>query len=89
MNGRTVPVQIRLPVELVNTIDEYIREGKYSSRADFVRLKTVQAIERHSLVHNIDEICAEVLDENGKANGVLQQQVRAILKEMLAESLQK
>jgi len=88
MNGRTVPVQIRLPVESVNTIDEYIRDGKYSSRADFVRQKTIQAIERHSLVHNIDEICAEILDDNGKANGVLQRQVRAILKELLAESLQ-
>jgi len=37
----------------------------------------------------MDEICAEILDENGKANGVLQRQVRAILKELLAESLQK
>jgi Arc/MetJ-type ribon-helix-helix transcriptional regulator len=89
MNGRTVPVQIRLPVELVKTIDEYIRQGRYSSRADFVRQKTLQAIERHSLVHNIDEICAEILDENGKANGVLQRQLRSILKKMLAESLQK
>ena len=89
MNGRTIPVQIRLPVETVNSIDEYIRKGRYSSRADFVRQKTIQAMERHSLIHNIDEICAELLDENGKANGVLQRQVRAILKELLAESLQK
>ena len=89
MNGRTVPIQIRLPVELVNTIDEYIQERRYSSRADFVRQKTIQAIEHKNLVHNIDEICAEILDENGKANGVLQRQVRAILKEMLNESLQK
>jgi hypothetical protein len=26
MNGKIVPVQIRLPVELVNTIDEYLQE---------------------------------------------------------------
>jgi|GEM_PF-4205754 len=88
MNGRTVPVQIRLPVELVNTIDEYIQERRYSSRADFVRQKTIQAIEHNHLVHNIDQICMEIL-ENGKANGVLQSQVRAILKELLNESLQK
>jgi metal-responsive CopG/Arc/MetJ family transcriptional regulator len=89
VNGRTVPVQIRLPVELVNTIDKYIQERRYSSRADFVRQKTIQAIEHNNLVHDIDVICAEILDENGKANGVLKRQVRAILKELLTESLQK
>ena len=89
MNGRTVPIQIRLPVEAVNTIDGYIREGWYSSRADFVRQKTVQAIERRITEENIEEICAGILDGNGKANGVLQKQVRAILKELLAESLEK
>jgi Arc/MetJ-type ribon-helix-helix transcriptional regulator len=89
MNGRTVPIQIRLPVEAVNTIDGYVRDGMYSSRADFVRQKTVQAIERRITEENIEEICAGVLEGNGRANGVLQRQVRVILKELLAESLQK
>jgi Arc/MetJ-type ribon-helix-helix transcriptional regulator len=89
MNGRTVPIQIRLPVEAVNTIDGYIRDGWYSSRADFVRQKTVQAIERQISEQEIEEICARILEGNGRANGVLQRQVRAILKDLLAESLQK
>ena len=89
MNGRTVPIQIRLPVEVVNTIDGYVRDGRYSSRADFVRQKTTQAIERQISEQNIEEICAGILEGNGKANGVLQRQVRTILKELLAESLQK
>jgi hypothetical protein len=72
MNGKIVPVQIRLPVELVNTIGEYLQEKRNSSSADFVIQKTMPTIERNSLVHNINEICAEVPDENGKANGILQ-----------------
>jgi hypothetical protein len=86
MNGKIVPVQIRLPVELVNTIGEYLQDIRNSSRADFVIQKTIPTIERNSLVHTMDEICAEVLDQNGRANGILQRQVRSILKEMLAES---
>jgi hypothetical protein len=88
MNGKIVPVQIRLPVELVNTIGEYLQEKRNSSGADFVIEKTIPTIEHNSLVHihTINEICAEVLDENGKANGILQRQVRSILKEMLTES---
>jgi Arc/MetJ-type ribon-helix-helix transcriptional regulator len=89
MNGRTIPIQIRLPAEAVNTIDGYVRDGRYSSRADFVRQKTIQAIDRQVSEQEIEEICAGVLAGNGKANGVLQRQVRSILKELLAESLQK
>ncbi|MCJ7742166.1 MAG: hypothetical protein MUO95_05710 [Methanoregula sp.] len=48
------------------------------SIADYVIQKTILTIERNSLVHTINEICAEVLDENGKANGILQRQVRSI-----------
>lgn len=86
MNGKIVPVQIRLPVELVNTIGEYLQEKRNSSGADFVIQKMIPTIERNRLVHTTNEICAEVLDENGKANGILQRQERSILKEMLAES---
>ena len=86
MKEKTVPVQIRLPVELVNTIGEYLQEKRNSSGADFVIQKMIPTIERKSLVHTINEICAEVLDQNGKANGILHRQERSILKEMLAES---
>jgi len=86
VKGNIVPVQIRLPVELVNTIGEYLQEKRNSSSADFVIQKTIPTIERKSLLYNINEICAEVLDQNGTANGILQRQVRSILKEVLAES---
>jgi hypothetical protein len=86
MNGKIIPVQIWLPVELVNTIGEYLQEKRNSSSDDFVIQKTIPTIECNSLVHTINDICAEVLDQNGRANGILQRQVRSILKEMLAES---
>jgi uncharacterized protein YpiB (UPF0302 family) len=86
MKGKIVPVQTRLTVELVNTIDKYLQEKRNSGGADFVIQKTIPTIERKSLVHTIDEICAEVLDQNRKANGILQRQVRSIFKEVLAES---
>jgi hypothetical protein len=70
MNGKIVPVQIRLPVELVNIIGEYIQEKRNSNIADNVIQKTILIIERSSFVHTINEICAEVLDTNGKANGL-------------------
>jgi hypothetical protein len=89
MNRRIVPVQIQVSVELVNIIDEYVQERRYSGKANFVRQETIQAIEGNSFVHNIDKICAEVFDENGMTNGILQRQVWAVLKEMLAESLEK
>jgi hypothetical protein len=41
---------------------------------------------RNRIVHTFNEICAEVLDENGKAKGKLQRQVRSILTEILTES---
>jgi hypothetical protein len=62
------------------------RKKRNSSGADFVIQKMIPTIERNSLVHTTNEICAEVLDENGKANGILQRQEQSILKEMLAES---
>jgi Arc/MetJ-type ribon-helix-helix transcriptional regulator len=89
MNIKTVPVQIRLPVESINKIDSYVREGKYSSRADFIRQKTIQAIEYKDLELSIDAICADILDRDGKANGMLQRQVRAIVKQILVESLKE
>ena len=86
---KIVPVQIRLPVELVNTIAEYLQEKGTQAVQILLYKKTIPTIECNSLVHTIDEICAEVSDENGKANGILRRQVRSIVKEMLAESRQK
>jgi hypothetical protein len=60
--------------------------GKKASSTDFVIQKTIPTIERNSLVLTIDEIFVEVVDENGKANGILQRRVRSILTEMLTES---
>jgi hypothetical protein len=64
------------------------RKKRNSRSADFVIQKTIPTIEHNSHVHihTINEICAEVLDQNGKANGILQRQERSILKEILAES---
>jgi Arc/MetJ-type ribon-helix-helix transcriptional regulator len=87
MNSKTIPVQIRLPLECINKIDTFVKEGKYSSRADFIRQKTVQAIEYKDLQLSIDEICANILQGDGKANGMLQRQVRTIVKQILVESL--
>jgi Arc/MetJ-type ribon-helix-helix transcriptional regulator len=89
MNSKTIPVQIRLPLESINKIDIYVKEGKYSSRADFIRQKTIQAIEYKDLQFSIDEICADLLEGNGKANGMLQRQVRAIVRQILVESLKE
>lgn len=89
MNIKTIPVQIRLPLESINKIDTYVKEGKYSSRADFIRQKTIQAIEYKDLQLSIDEICADILERGGKANGMLQRQVRAIVREILVESLKE
>jgi uncharacterized protein YpiB (UPF0302 family) len=86
MKGKIVPVQTRLTVELVNTIDKHLQEKRNSGSADFVIQKTIPTIERKSLIHTIDEICAEILDENGKTTGILQRQVQSIIKEVLAES---
>jgi Arc/MetJ-type ribon-helix-helix transcriptional regulator len=89
MNSKTIPVQIRLPLETINKIDTYVKEGKYSSRADFIRQKTIQAIEYKDLQIGIDEICADVLNGEGKANGMLQRQVRTIVRQLLVESLKE
>jgi hypothetical protein len=82
-------VQIRLPLESINKIDTYVKEGKYSSRADFIRQKTIQAIEYKDLQISIDEICANILEGDGKANGTLQRQVKAIVRQTLIESLKE
>ena len=89
MNTRTIPVQIRLPLESINKIDTYVKEGKYSSRADFIRQKTIQAIEYKDLQVSIDDICADILEGDGKANGTLKRQVRAIVRQILVESLKE
>ena len=89
MNGSTTPIQIRLPREVVKTIDQLVDEGKYASRADFVRQKAIWAIEHQHMEKLIDEICSNILMNNGKMNGILHQQVRQILKELLSESVNK
>jgi hypothetical protein len=86
MKGKIGPVQIRLPVELVKHYWRVSPGKKEPGSADFAIQKTIPTIERNSLVHTINEICSEVLDQNRKANGILQRQVRSIVKEMLAES---
>ena len=57
------------------------------SIADYVIQKTILTIERNSFVHKTNEICAEVLDTIGKANGLCIGGTDNI-KEMLGESLQ-
>jgi hypothetical protein len=54
-----------------------------------VRQKTIWAIEHQHMEKLIDEVFANNINKNGSMNGILQQQVRLILKELLAESVNK
>jgi Arc/MetJ-type ribon-helix-helix transcriptional regulator len=65
------PVQIRLPVETVEKIDDLIRQGKYSSRSDFVYQLVIRELSSNNaaLIEKMDdpevkakiqEICKEI-----------------------------
>jgi metal-responsive CopG/Arc/MetJ family transcriptional regulator len=89
MKNNNTPIQIRLPREIVKNIDQLVSDGKFANRADFVRQKAIWAIEHQHIEELIDEVFANNINKNGSMNGILQQQVRLILKELLAESLNK
>jgi len=51
------PVQIRLPVETIEKIDELIRSGKYSSRSDFIYQIVIKELSysNQSLIEKMDD----------------------------------
>lgn len=65
------PVQIRLPVETIEKIDDLIRSGKYSSRSDFIHQLVIKELSHSNaaLIEKMDdpevkakiqEICKEI-----------------------------
>lgn len=64
-------IQIRLPVESIEKIDDLIRQGKYSSRSDFIHQLVIKELtysnaailekmEDPQVKAKIQEICKEI-----------------------------
>ncbi len=38
------PVQIRLPVDVIDKIDDLVKQGKYSTRSDFIKQLVIREL---------------------------------------------
>lgn len=65
------PVQIRLPVDTIEKIDELVKQGKYSTRSDFIKQLIIRELnsgnafllekmDEPEVREKIQEICKEV-----------------------------
>ena len=70
-SGVQEPVQIRLPVDTIEKIDDLIRTGKYNSRSDFIKHLVIRELSSNNayllekmddpeVKEKIQDICREI-----------------------------